>query len=90
VRNWPPGTRPSRKGKENPLFQKVLTPRKPCPTRGQWHNDYTVDFKMAYDHYFPGKAKGLIRRISAIQPGIPGPDCFKASPEVIDQLERSA
>jgi len=22
---------------------------------GQWYNDYTVDFKMAYNHYF---AKG--------------------------------
>ena len=24
---------------------------------GQWQNDYTVDFKMAYNHYFGAKAK---------------------------------
>jgi TRAP-type mannitol/chloroaromatic compound transport system substrate-binding protein len=44
------------KAKENPLFQKVLDSQKAFAQRaGQWQNDYTVDFKMAWNRYFSGK-----------------------------------
>jgi TRAP-type mannitol/chloroaromatic compound transport system substrate-binding protein len=37
----------------NPLFKKVLDSQKEFAQRaGQWHNDYTVDFKMAWNRYF--------------------------------------
>jgi TRAP-type mannitol/chloroaromatic compound transport system substrate-binding protein len=46
-----------KKAKENPLFKKVLDSQKAFAQRaGQWQNDYTVDFKMAYNHYF-GRGK---------------------------------
>ena len=46
-----------KKSKENELFKKVLDSQKVFAERaGQWQNDYTVDFKMAYNHYF-GKSK---------------------------------
>jgi len=46
-----------KKGGENALFKKVLDSQKTFAARaGQWHNDYTVDFKMAYNHYF-GRGK---------------------------------
>ncbi len=46
----------AKKGSENMLFQKVLDSQRAYAERaGQWQNDYTVDFKMAYNHYF---AKG--------------------------------
>ncbi len=46
-----------KKGSENPLFKKVLDSQKAFAERaGQWQNDYTVDFKMAYNHYF-GRGK---------------------------------
>ena len=42
-----------KKAKENPIFQKVLDSQKAFAQRaGQWQNDYSVDFKMAYNHYF--------------------------------------
>lgn len=45
-----------KKSAENPLFKKVLDSQRTFAERaGQWYNDYTVDFKMAYNHYF---AKG--------------------------------
>ncbi len=45
------------KAKGNPVFQKVLDSQKAFAERaGQWQNDYTVDFKMAYNHYFGRKA----------------------------------
>jgi TRAP-type mannitol/chloroaromatic compound transport system substrate-binding protein len=48
----------AKKGAENALFQKVLDSQKAYAQRvGQWQNDYTVDFKMAYNHYFGAKAK---------------------------------
>jgi TRAP-type mannitol/chloroaromatic compound transport system substrate-binding protein len=48
----------AKKGAENALFQKVLDSQKAYAQRvGQWQNDYTVDFKMAYNHYFGPKAK---------------------------------
>jgi TRAP-type mannitol/chloroaromatic compound transport system substrate-binding protein len=41
------------KAGENPLFKKVLDSQKAFAERaGQWQNDYTVDFKMAWNHYF--------------------------------------
>jgi len=44
------------KASENPLFKKVLDSQKAFAERaGQWQNDYTVDFKMAWNHYFRGK-----------------------------------
>ncbi|SFC16422.1 TRAP-type mannitol/chloroaromatic compound transport system, substrate-binding protein [Polaromonas sp. OV174] len=46
----------AKKAGENPLFKKVLESQKGFAQRaGQWHNDYTVDFKMAYNHYFASK-----------------------------------
>jgi TRAP-type mannitol/chloroaromatic compound transport system substrate-binding protein len=43
----------ARKAAENALFKKVLDSQKEYAQRVcQWQNDYTVDFKMAYNHYF--------------------------------------
>jgi TRAP-type mannitol/chloroaromatic compound transport system substrate-binding protein len=48
----------AKKGAENPLFKKVLESQKTFAQRaGQWQNDYSVDFKMAYNHYFGRGAK---------------------------------
>jgi TRAP-type mannitol/chloroaromatic compound transport system substrate-binding protein len=45
------------KAKENPLFQKVLDSQKVFAQRaGKWQNDYSVDFRMAWNRYFAGKA----------------------------------
>ena len=45
-----------KKGAENPLFKKVLDSQRVFAQRaGQWQNDYMVDFKMAYSHYFSKK-----------------------------------
>ncbi len=45
----------AKKGGENPLFQKVIDSQKAYAQRAcQWQNDYMVDFKMAYNHYFKG------------------------------------
>ncbi len=41
------------KAAENPLFKKILESQKSFAERaGQWQNDYSVDFKMAWNHYF--------------------------------------
>jgi TRAP-type mannitol/chloroaromatic compound transport system substrate-binding protein len=46
------------KAGENPLFKKVLDSQRAFAERaGRWQNDYMVDFKMAYNHYFAGKKK---------------------------------
>lgn len=46
----------AKKAAENPLFKKVLDSQKAFAQRaGQWQNDYTVDMKMAYNHFFGGK-----------------------------------
>ncbi|MEJ7929049.1 TRAP transporter substrate-binding protein [Ramlibacter sp. AN1015] len=46
----------AKKAQENPFFQKVLDSQKEFARRaGQWQNDYTVDFKIAYNRYFSGK-----------------------------------
>ena len=48
----------AKKSAENPLFKKVLDSQRAFAQRaGQWQNDYTVDFKMAYNHYFGKGAK---------------------------------
>ncbi|SDJ71025.1 TRAP transporter substrate-binding protein [Variovorax sp. OV700] len=48
----------AKKSEENPLFKKVLESQRVFAERAlQWQNDYAVDFKMAYAHYF-GKKKG--------------------------------
>ena len=47
----------AKKSGENPLFKKVLDSQRVFAQRAlPFHNDYTVDFKMAYNHYF-GKKK---------------------------------
>jgi len=46
----------AKKSGENPAFKKVLDSQKAYALRaGQWQNDYMVDFKMAYNHYFAAK-----------------------------------
>ena len=46
----------AKKAGENALFKKVLDSQRVFAQRaGQWHNDYSVDFKMAFNHYFAGK-----------------------------------
>ncbi len=46
----------NKKSAENALFKKVLESQRAYAARaGQWQNDYMVDFKMAYNHYFAKK-----------------------------------
>ena len=46
------------KSAEQPLFKKVMESQKAFAQRaGAWQNDYTVDFKMAWNHYFRAPAK---------------------------------
>ena len=48
----------AKKGGENALFKKVLDSQKAFAERaGSWQNDYMVDFKMAWNHYFRGGKK---------------------------------
>jgi TRAP-type mannitol/chloroaromatic compound transport system substrate-binding protein len=48
----------AKKGAENPMFKKVMDSQRAFAQRtGQWHNDYTIDFKMAYNHYFASGKK---------------------------------
>jgi TRAP-type mannitol/chloroaromatic compound transport system substrate-binding protein len=43
----------AKKSGENALFAKVLASQKGFAQRaGQWQNDYLVDFKVAWNHYF--------------------------------------
>lgn len=47
-----------KKGGENAMFKKILDSQKAFAQRaGAWQNDYLVDFKMAYNHYFGKGAK---------------------------------
>ena len=47
------------KAGENPLFKKVLESQRAFAQRaGEWQNDYMVDFKMAWNHYFRRPAAG--------------------------------
>jgi TRAP-type mannitol/chloroaromatic compound transport system substrate-binding protein len=46
------------KSAENPAFMKVMESQKAFAQRaGAWQNDYMVDFKMAWNHYFRAPAK---------------------------------
>lgn len=46
----------AKKASENALFKKVLDSQRTfAQLAGRWQNDYMVDFKMAYNHYFSGK-----------------------------------
>ena len=46
----------AKKSAENALFKKVLDSQKAFAQRAvAWQNDYLVDFKMAYNHYFARK-----------------------------------
>jgi TRAP-type mannitol/chloroaromatic compound transport system substrate-binding protein len=46
----------AKKGGENALFKKVIDSQRAFAERaGSWQNDYMVDFKMAYNHYFGRK-----------------------------------
>ncbi len=46
------------KAGENPLFKEVLESQKVFAQRaGEWQNDYTIDFKMAWNHYFRAAKK---------------------------------
>ena len=48
----------TKKGGENPMFKKILDSQREFAQRaGSWQNDYLVDFKMAYNHYFGRGAK---------------------------------
>ncbi len=43
----------AKKSADNPLFKKVLDSQRAFAQRaGAWQNDYLVDFKMAWNHYF--------------------------------------
>lgn len=46
----------AKKSVDNPLFKKVLDSQRAFAQRaGGWRDDYTVDFKMAYNYYFGKK-----------------------------------
>ena len=46
------------KSAEQPLFKKVMDSQKEFAQRaGSWQNDYMVDFKMAWNHYFRAPKK---------------------------------
>jgi len=48
----------AKKSTENAMFKKVMDSQKAFAQRAvQWQNDYTVDFKMAANHYFGQAAK---------------------------------
>ena len=51
----------AKKAAENPMFKKVLDSQKAYrpDAPAQWQNDYMVDFKMAYNHYFGKQVKAL-------------------------------
>ncbi len=47
----------AKKSAENPFFPKVMESQRTFAERAcRWQNDYMVDFKMAYNHYFNKKA----------------------------------
>jgi TRAP-type mannitol/chloroaromatic compound transport system substrate-binding protein len=42
-----------KRSEENPMFKKVLESQREYAKRAaRWHNDTTVDFRMAYNHFF--------------------------------------
>jgi TRAP-type mannitol/chloroaromatic compound transport system substrate-binding protein len=47
----------TKKSAENAQFKRVMESQRAFAERaGRWQNDYMVDFKMAYNHYFSKKA----------------------------------
>ena len=47
----------AKKSIDNPYFKRVMESQRAFAERaGRWQNDYMVDFKMAYNHYFTKKA----------------------------------
>lgn len=47
-----------KKGAENAMFKKILDSQREFARRaGDWQNDYLVNFKMAWDHYFRAPAR---------------------------------
>lgn len=45
------------KSAENPYFKKVLDSQRAFAARAvRWQNDTSVDYKMAYNHYFGRRA----------------------------------
>ena len=47
-----------KKGGENAMFKRILDSQRAFAERaGAWQNDYLVDFKMAWNHYFRAPAK---------------------------------
>lgn len=48
----------AKRSAENPLFKKVLDSQRAFAERvGRWHGDTTVNFRMAYNHYFSRSTK---------------------------------
>jgi TRAP-type mannitol/chloroaromatic compound transport system substrate-binding protein len=48
-----------KKSAENPLFKKVLESQRAFAQRAaRWQNDTLVNYRMAYNHFFPAKKKG--------------------------------
>jgi TRAP-type mannitol/chloroaromatic compound transport system substrate-binding protein len=47
-----------KKGGENAMFKRILDSQRAFAERaGAWQNDYLVDFKMAWNHYFRAPAR---------------------------------
>ncbi|MDF3822909.1 hypothetical protein P3G55_23630, partial [Leptospira sp. 96542] len=43
----------TKKSAENPVFKKVMDSMRGFAQRtGRWKNDTTIDYKMAWNHYF--------------------------------------
>lgn len=48
----------AKRSAENPLFKKVLESQRAFAERvGRWHGDTTVNYRMAYNHYFSRSIK---------------------------------
>lgn len=48
----------AKRSAENPLFKKVLESQRAFAERvGRWHGDTTVNYRMAYNHYFSRSTK---------------------------------
>lgn len=48
----------AKRSAENPLFKKVLDSQRAFAERvGRWHGDTTVNYRMAYNHYFSRSTK---------------------------------
>ena len=50
----------SKKASENPMFKRVMDSMRTFAQRsGRWQNDTTIDYRMAWNHYF-GAKKGAM------------------------------